>query len=169
MRALLERYGALIARIVSRVGGRAAREVQDDVVQAVAMSLWQQVSREQTIEYPSSYIYRAAIRETVRAVRQELERERSHASIDAEAAPAIASRAPDPEAAAAGAELGHAIEQAIGALLPERGAAVRAHLAGYSVEEMMQIHGWQYQKARNLIARGMADLRLALAKGGHHV
>ena len=169
MRALLERYGALIARIVSRVGGRAGRGVRDDVAQAVAMSLWQQVAREQTIEHPSSYIYRAAIRETVRAVKQELERERRHESIDADAAPAIPSREPGPEAVAAGAELGRAIEQAIGGLLPERGAAVRAHLAGYSVEEMMQIHGWPYQRARNLIARGMADLRNVLEKGGHRV
>lgn len=167
IRDLLEKYGALIRRVVARVGGRALQDSRDDVAQAVAMGLWQQVSREQTISHPSSYIYRAAIRETVRAVRQELERLRSHASIDAEEGPALPSVTPDPETAAASQELGAQIDRAIATLLPERATAVRAHLAGYSAEEIMQVHGWPYQKARNLIARGMADLRETLKRSGY--
>lgn len=168
-RALVDQYGALIKRIVSRVGGRAVRESGDDVAQQVAMSLWRQVSREQTITHQSSYIYRAAVRETVRAVKRELERLKTHAPVDSDGGPELSSAAPNPEQAAAAAQLGRDIERAIGGLLPERAAAVRAHLAGYSVEEIMETHGWQYQKARNLIARGMADLREELIKGGHRV
>ena len=167
IRQLLEKYGALIRRVVARVGGRAIQDSREDVAQAVVMSLWQQVSREQTISHPSSYIYRAAIRETVRAVKQELERMRSHSTIDAEDAPALPSSSPDPEAAAASAQLGEQIDRAIARLIDERGRAVRAHLAGYSVEEIMQAYAWPYQKARNLIARGMADLRDELKKDGH--
>ena len=167
IRDLLEKYGALIRRVVARVGGRAIQDSRDDVAQAVVMSLWQQVSREQTITHPSSYIYRAAIRETVRAVKQELERMRTHAAIDAEDGPALPSRAPNPETAAASTELGARIDRAIGGLLDERGKAVRAHLAGYSVEEIMQAYDWPYQKARNLIARGMGDLRDELKKAGY--
>lgn len=167
IRDLLEKYGALIRRVVARVGGRALQDSRDDVAQAVAMSLWQQVSRDQTITHPSSYIYRAAIRETVRAVKQELERVRAHASIDADEGPALPSVTPDPETAAASQELGAQIDRAIAALLPERARAVRPHLAGYTVEEIMQVHGWDYQKARNLIARGMSDLRAELKKGGY--
>jgi hypothetical protein len=32
----------------------------------------------------------------------------------------------------------------------------------------MEMYGWSYQKARNLVARGMADLREALARRGIH-
>lgn len=130
------------------------------------MSLWQQISREQTITHHSSYIYRAAVRETVRAVKRELDRIRSHSSVDEEGGPVLSSSGPNPEKAATDDEFGRAIESTIGRLLPERAAAVRAHLAGYSVEEIMTVHGWPYQKARNLIARGMADLREDLKKGG---
>jgi DNA-directed RNA polymerase specialized sigma24 family protein len=49
---------------------------------------------------------------------------------------------------------------------PDRARAVKAHLAGFSVEEIMALCGWPYQRARNLIARGMADLRLALRERG---
>jgi RNA polymerase sigma factor (sigma-70 family) len=167
LRSLLEKYGALIRRVVSRVGGRTLANKQDDVAQAVALSLWQQVSREQTITHPSSYVYRAAIRETVRTVEKELNRIRLETSLDADEAPAVASTALDPEAAAAAAEVSAHIEGAVSRLPAERQHAVRAHLAGYSVEEIMQIYGWPYQKARNLIARGMADLRADLAKGGY--
>jgi RNA polymerase sigma factor (sigma-70 family) len=167
IREVLEKYGALIRRVVARVGGRAIQDSREDVVQAVVMSLWQQVSREQTISYPSSYIYRAAVRETVRAVRQELERMRTHAAIDADDGPELPSATPNPESAAAASELGAQIDCAIGRLLDERARAVRAHLAGYSVDEIMQVYGWPYQKARNLIARGMADLRGELKKDGY--
>jgi RNA polymerase sigma factor (sigma-70 family) len=167
IRELLEKYGALIRRVVARVGGRAIHDSREDVAQAVVMSLWQQVSREQTITHPSSYIYRAAIRETVRAVKQELERMRTHAAIDADDGPALPSTTPDPESAAAASQLGAQIDRAIGSLLDDRSKAVRAHLAGYSVEEIMQAFDWPYQKARNLIARGMADLREELRKGGY--
>lgn len=167
IRELLEKYGALIRGVVARVGGRAVQDSREDVAQAVVMSLWQQVSREHTITHPSSYIYRAAIRETVRAVKQELERIRTHAAIDADDGSSLPSRAPDPEAAAASNELGARIDRAIGALPDERGKAVRAHLAGYSVEEIMQAYGWPYQKARNLVARGMGDLRDELRKAGY--
>lgn len=167
LRALLEKYGALIRGIVSKVGGRTLQDSKDDVAQAVAMSLWQQVSREQNIAYPSSYIYRAAIRETVRAVAKELDRVRTHDSIDADAAPPVASEAPDPETAAAAAQTGRDIKAAIAGLPADRQRAVRAHLSGYSVEQIMQAYGWPYQKARNLVARGMADLRAALIKEGY--
>jgi len=167
IRALLEKYGALIRRVVARVGGRALQDNRDDVAQVVALSLWQQISREQTITHPSSYVYRAAIRETVRAVRQELARQRTHSSIDAESAVPLPSAAPDPEAAASSAEIGRDIKSALAALPSDRQRAVRAHLSGYSVEQIMQAYGWPYQKARNLVARGMADLRSALIKEGY--
>jgi RNA polymerase sigma factor (sigma-70 family) len=167
IRDLLEKYGALIRRIIARVGGRAIQDSRDDVAQAVVMSLWQQVSREQTISHPSSYIYRAAIRETVRAVKQELERMRTHAPIDADDAPALPSRLPNPESHASAVELGARIDRAIDGLLEERRHAVRAHLAGFSVDEIMEAYGWPYQKARNLIARGMSDLREELRRAGY--
>jgi DNA-directed RNA polymerase specialized sigma24 family protein len=59
-----------------------------------------------------------------------------------------------------------AIEAALRELPPERETAVRLHLMGYDVAEVMRLHDWPYQKARNLIARGMADLRADLRARG---
>ena len=92
---------------------------------------------------------------------------RTHAAIDADDSPALPSRLPNPESTATAVELGARIDRAIDSLLVERRQAVRAHLAGYSVDEIMQAYGWPYQKARNLIARGMSDLREELRKAGY--
>ena len=70
----------------------------------------------------------------------------------------------------AGGEGGKAalVESRVSALAVDRQRAVRAHLAGFDVREIMRMHGWPYQKARNLIARGMAELRAALHERGIH-
>ena len=59
-----------------------------------------------------------------------------------------------------------ALRASLESLPPDRARAVRAHLAGFSVQEVMALCGWPYQRARNLIARGMADLRDALRERG---
>jgi RNA polymerase sigma factor (sigma-70 family) len=159
---LARQYGRLIRSVVLKVGGPQAVGEAEDIEQRVLIELWKQVSREQPIDYPSSYIYRAAVRETVRTMRRSLRRseevlEEGTAEVD---------MAPDPAARAAGRELGRQVEAAIQALAPDRRLAVRRHLAGHRVRDMMAEQGWSYQKARNLVARGIADLRGALrAKG----
>ena len=45
---------------------------------------------------------------------------------------------------------------------------MRAHLAGFGVQEIMEMHAWAVEKARNLISRGMQDLRTALRRRGIH-
>jgi DNA-directed RNA polymerase specialized sigma24 family protein len=72
----------------------------------------------------------------------------------------------DPEQAAAARERREALAAALAGLAPDRARAVRAHLAGWSVQEIMELTGWTYQRTRNLVARGMADLRSALLARG---
>ena len=43
--------------------------MREDVEQEVISAIWRQVERDRTIEHPTSYIYRIAVRETVRAIR----------------------------------------------------------------------------------------------------
>jgi RNA polymerase sigma factor (sigma-70 family) len=161
---LVQQYGRLISSVVGRVGGRAAGSVREDIEQRVLMSLWKQVEREQTIDHPSSYIYRAAVRETVRVLREE----EPAAGHPVEGHPDDAPGDNDPHQALEAREQAAQIEAGLSGLQPERACAVRAHLAGFEVAEIMTMYGWPYQKARNLIARGMADLRAALRAQGLH-
>jgi RNA polymerase sigma factor (sigma-70 family) len=161
---LVAQYGALIRRVVSRTAGREAAGARDDIEQQVLVNLWRQLDREQVIDHPASYISRAAVREPVRAVRRERSREQPAGD-----AADLASHVLDevtPEAALQRKERAAVLTRAIGELQPERGLAVRAHLAGYDVAEIMRMFGWTYHKARNLVARGMADLRARLIEKG---
>jgi DNA-directed RNA polymerase specialized sigma24 family protein len=63
-------------------------------------------------------------------------------------------------------ELESVVREIIGRLAPDRARAVRLHLAGFTVQEIMGLCGWPYQKARNLIARGLAEVRERLRQKG---
>lgn len=159
---IVRKYGRLIRHAIRQAGGREVSSIADDIEQIVIVNLWQQVAREQTIDHPASYIFKAAIRETVRAVR----RERARVELAEVSAVGSAARPADPEQIAAGRQRREALASALASLAPDRARAVRAHLGGWSVQEIMDLTGWTYQHTRNLIARGMADLRTALVARG---
>jgi DNA-directed RNA polymerase specialized sigma24 family protein len=162
---LLAQYDRLIRAIVARLGRRfgVRRDsylVQDDIAQEVRFDLWKQVARGQEIDFPATYIYKATIRETVRALKRMTSRETE--PIDEDGAAGRVVDGADPFKILAAGDQFKAILAGIRALAPERQAAVRAHLEGFQFQEVMLMHGWTYQKARNLVARGMADLRAGL-------
>lgn len=163
---LVGSYGKLITRVIARVGGRVDASSRDDIEQKVLISLWKQLSGEQRVSHPSSYIYKAAVRETVRALRQQ-DRQDQPAAHEEEMVQ-VADARPDSHQQLASKEQAAQLEAALSALTPDRARAVRAHLLGWEVEEIMTLQGWPYQKARNLIARGMADLRQHLMEAGIH-
>jgi RNA polymerase sigma factor (sigma-70 family) len=164
MEDLVRQYGRLIAAMVRRVGRHAPRHVREDIQQRVLIALWKQLRRGQPIDHPTAYIYRTAVRETVRVLRQEAARAQD--SIEAEGPADLPAAQGDPHAALDRKEKREGIRAAIEAIAPERRLAVWAHLSGFEVTEIMARYGWSYQKARNLVARGMADLRRILQENG---
>jgi RNA polymerase sigma factor (sigma-70 family) len=162
--ALVREYGRLIRHAIRRAARADAPRLADDIEQAVLVSLWQQVAREQVIDHPASYVYRAAVRETVRAIR----RDRSQSARAEPASPRmeLVATGTTPDDDVRRREQRQALRASLETLAPDRARAVKAHLAGFSVEEIMALCGWPYQRARNLIARGMADLRGALRERG---
>jgi RNA polymerase sigma factor (sigma-70 family) len=164
--ALVVAYASLIRRAVRRVSGSRATLIQDDVQQNVMLALWQQLERGQTIERPASYIFRAAIRETVRLIRRD--HVQAAVALDEDDRVAETAADSDPHRLLEDKERQQALLDCLGTLTARRQLAVRAHLSGFTVHEIMEMFGWSYQRARHLIARGMADLRRALRERGVH-
>ena len=165
--AIHKQHGSLIKAIVGKVGRRLGWRrdtfragLLQDIEQEVLLDIWKQISRGQTIEFPTSYIYTAAYRESLRMLRREATREME--PIDDSPAQEIAAVG-DPFQSLAAKECFREIILSLKRLTPDRAVAVRAHL-GLRPGPMVQ-QGWRYQKARNLLFRGMEDLRLALARG----
>jgi RNA polymerase sigma-70 factor (ECF subfamily) len=165
---LINAYDRLIRGIVGRVGRRLGLTrdnflSRDDIEQEVRLDLWKQVARGQQIDFPATYIYKATLRETLRALRRQAARDT--VSVQDSAAQELQDPA-DPFHALAAKEQFREIILALRLLTPERQHAVRAHLTGFAFHEIMRLYGWSYQKTRNLISRGMGDLRKSLNDKG---
>ena len=63
---LVRRFSRLVRSVAARVGGSRGSQIAEDVEQEVFVNIWKQLGREQSIENPSSYLYRCAVRETLR-------------------------------------------------------------------------------------------------------
>jgi RNA polymerase sigma factor (sigma-70 family) len=161
--ALLRQYDRLIVSIVARLGRQFGLRrdnfaVREDIAQEVRFDLWKQIARGVVIEFPATYVYRATIRETVRALRRAASRDME--SLDEEGTQAI--EPADPFKILVARDQLRKVHEGVASLSPERRQAVQAHLTGFQFQELMSMHGWSYQKARNLVSRGMADLRARL-------
>jgi RNA polymerase sigma factor (sigma-70 family) len=163
---LVRAHARIVRAAIARTAGTSGMALAEDIEQRVYLALWKQVADQREIHHPASYLYRAAVRETLALVREE-QRRRLDAEPRDETQPSEA-RSPEatPVERLASRELGRRIDQAIAALAPERRRAVRAHLAGLAVQDLMTIERWSYQKARNLVQRGMAELRQRLVARG---
>jgi DNA-directed RNA polymerase specialized sigma24 family protein len=83
---------------------------------------------------------------------------------DAELSQRRAPRTPDHDASMK--ELGEQVEAALQSIAPSRRPVVRMYLAGYGTTEIGELLGWTEAKARNLVYRGLADLRSRLRAMG---
>ena len=64
-------------------------------------------------------------------------------------------------------ELQRKVSQAIDLLVEARRGVVRMYLAGYERDEIQQLFGWTEAKTRNLLYRGLADVRMSLESWGY--
>lgn len=159
--SLARTYARLIRSAIHKVAGADSDRLGADIEQRLLTDLWKRQQGGAPIDHPSTYIYRAAVRETVRALKRDARRAEAPLSPWIEAGPRD-----DPYALLRRREIETALNEELDAILPDRARAVRFHLAGFEVADIMSLQGWSYQKARNLIARGMADVRSRLRNRG---
>jgi len=162
---VVNRFDAFIRRSARR-HGLEGPDV-DDVVQELRLRMWKSLGTAELIRRAkASYIYRAAISASIDIIRRRRTRRFEAASID----DGVSERVTDPQSRADAAldedELTNAVHRAIGLLAESRRAVVRMHLAGYERHEIAELLGWSEAKTRNLLYRGLADLREVLDSWG---
>jgi RNA polymerase sigma factor (sigma-70 family) len=165
---LFRLYGAFLRRTVAAVCRHNAGIPCEDIEQEARISLWKALQRERTIAYPRSYVYKVAVTAALRAIR--LARSRREEALPEEHEPlgpsmsrrlATADNA-SPDALAQRAELRQRISDALATLAYNRRLAVQLHLQGLTTTEIAAVRGWTEPKARNLVSRGLKDLRDSL-------
>ncbi len=175
LESVVENCAALVRRVGWR-HGLGADDV-DEVFQDVRIRLWKaREAGEQISTVPTSYVYRTAMSAALDLIRRrragamgaarETEatdtdvREGLPGGVDALAV------AGGPEHALEQAELARAVEAAVREIPETRRPVVRMYLIGYPREEIAALMGWSEAKVRNLLYRGLADVRAALVQRG---
>jgi RNA polymerase sigma-70 factor (ECF subfamily) len=138
----------------------------DDVVQDVRIRLWRSCTTSEQIErLGTSYVYRAATTAALDLLRQRRARGAAVTeSVDDHSDRIAASGGASDEADAR--DLEAQVLSAIEALPLARRTVVRMYLSGYEREEIADLLGWTEAKTRNLLYRGLDDLRARLNKTG---
>jgi RNA polymerase sigma-70 factor (ECF subfamily) len=163
LQALLDRFRGMV-RAVGWRHGLADHEL-DELMQAIRLRLWHaRGSPEQIEATPASYVYRTATTAALdlirarRTLREEpIDMVHDHGGI---------ATAESAEAAVEGAELVSLVARAVDEIIPSRRPVLRMYLAGYDREEIAGLLGWTEAKTRNLLYRGLADLRGLLTARG---
>jgi RNA polymerase sigma-70 factor (ECF subfamily) len=170
--AAIEAALSRFAGIVRRVGrhGRLSERDLDELVQEVRIRLWRAhegdpEATEQIRAAPASYVYRTAVTATLDLFRRRrARREADMVPLDGEGGGVTAG--PGPEEDLAAHELAALVARAVDRLPATRRPVVRMYLAGHSKEEIAELMGWTEGKTRNLLYRGLADLRAELTAMG---
>ncbi len=153
--------------MVMSIGRRAglADGDLDELIQGVRLRLWRTQGDDARAETVSaSYVHqaaRSAAIDIVRARRTVLASasESIHDTI-------IADTTSQPDVQLEERETADRIMAEVETLAPDRRVAVKLHLAGYQREEIASLLGWSDVRTRNLVHRGMIDLRTRLAALG---
>lgn len=163
LEALLVRFG----RMVRRVGfdhGLAEADI-DEVLQEVRIRIWK--ARPDTADQlNAAYVHRTAVTAALDIVRRRRSLSRFVDSESTEEVPARSDAVGDPQKSLEAAELEMRVAEAVATLAASRRPVVRMYLQGYSREEIAGLLGWSEAKTRNLLYRGLADLRARLAGAG---
>jgi RNA polymerase sigma factor (sigma-70 family) len=163
----LEAVIARFAGMVRSVGWRHRLSDDDveEVMQQVRIRLWQAHRDGEQIERaPASYVYRTAVSAAVDLIRRRRTR-RADLMVPIEEHGDTAHTA-SPEGDLESGELAEQVARAIDTIPASRRPVVRMYLAGYPREEISKLLGWSEAKTRNLLYRGLTDLRGRLTEWG---
>lgn len=135
----------------------------DETEQEVRIRLWHACrSAENVAALSTSYLQRVVTTAALDLIRRRRRGER----LDPVEELPLADPAPGPDAGAVAESLAAVVADALGDLVPSRRVVVKLHLEGHPREEIEALLGWSEGKTRNLLYRGLADLRGALVRRG---
>jgi RNA polymerase sigma factor (sigma-70 family) len=167
---IVDEYGRFLSNTIAQLCPKDLGLQFSDIEQEARLRLWRAVESEREIRDLASYIYRIAATTTIDAIRRvKARREEQLRLIDDDVdgglrLEATAENAPD--RLAERSQVVQKIQAALALIEENRRAAVGLYLEGMSSQEIADILGWTEPKARNLLYRGLSDLRKRLRAEG---
>lgn len=172
--SIVEEYGRFLRQTIQRVCPRDLGLQLDELEQEARLRIWKTLESEREIRDLTSYLYRIAVSATLDAVRKVKRKREEQLVTEAQddspqtARPhqlqVDAAFAPDIEASRK--QILQRVKEAMARLPDNRRQAVGLHLQGMTTLEIADLLNWTEPKARNLVYRGLNDLRQALKESG---
>lgn len=155
-----------LVRSVSRVCPRWLADRKEDIVQAALMRLIGLERRGEHDPRPAaSYLWKVAYSTTVDEIRRI--RRRQEVSLNQEDQDTSGPTAPEsPLRDQSSRELGLAIQGCLQTLVEPRRLVVGFYLLGHDLAESEKLTGWDGKRVRNLLYRGLGNLRQCLTTKG---
>ena len=139
---------------------------RDALTQELRLRLWRALKDNEAISSVSAtYVQRATMSAALDLLRRRREREQALPDDDFSPSPAMRS-SEHADVLLEASDVAQAVERALLVLPESRRAVVRLHLRGYEREEIGALLGWSEAKTRNLLYRGLEDLRNELTRMG---
>ena len=167
--AALGRFADAAGHLARRTGLGA--DDLDELLQEVRIRLWRALGTPERIrEVRALYIQRTVASAALDLIRRR--RARRETPLDGGDDWNGGASPPEPvsperaDGDADRAEFDAVVTRAVDELIESRRVVVRLHLTGYDREEIARMLGWSEPKTRNLLYRGLADLREALERAG---
>ena len=160
----IDRFSQVIRSAIRKTCPSIGKADMDDIEQQVKVAVWRQIEKnEKGIHNLGSYIWRVAYTTTSKVMKR-LTQQRKEL-IDTwddcrgadKAFQSPANSGPDQQYQSR--ELLQIVGESVDGLIDSRRQVVKLYLSGMSTEEITEYFGWTDGKARNLLSRGLADLR----------
>lgn len=163
LETLVLRFARFAGRIAHDRGLPA--EDTDELLQELRLRLWR-ARKDGLRDLSAGYVRRTAISAALDIIRRRRAGRNVSLDDDESSASPLASTTAGPGELLDQNELAERVARAVDALAPARRVVVRMHLQGYKREEIAELLRWSDARTRNLLYRGLADLRTALIAEG---
>ncbi len=159
---ILEKFtGSIRAQVLSR--GLERRGIDpEDIIQEIRIRLWKRFESEKKVANPSSYIKKVVSSVLI----DQLRKSRAEEKLLHQAMQRNIEKERLPGDEDAGEHLRRILEEAVGSLIETRRQVVKLFLLDLTVEEIASVLRWSHDKTRNLLYRGLSDLKIELKKRG---
>jgi len=170
--SVLERLlGEFRARLRATIARRCPPRLgldADDVEQEVRIRLWKVLASEKVIVHPASYLHQVTLSVIVDLLRRRRARPDSDPAEEYEAVAdrTTSSGSDTPQRVAENAAAAGAVMGVIATLPERRRRPVQLHLQGFSTMQIGVLLGISEAAARNLVYRGLDELRVQLRAQG---
>ncbi|HMI59178.1 MAG TPA: sigma-70 family RNA polymerase sigma factor [Gemmatimonadaceae bacterium] len=163
LESLVLRFARFAGRIAHDRG--LHQEDLDELLQELRVRFWR-ARKDGLRDLSAGYVRRAAISAALDIIRRR--RVDRNVPLDESeiGAQPLTARTAGPAELLDQSELAQRVARAVDGLAPPRRAAVRLYLDGYRREEIAELLHWSDARTRNLLYRGLADLRTVLLAQG---